>query len=814
MISTLAWVPKGVPKAMPEPAPPTEEELEAMRRAAARAAQAALRRGNRAHAQGGGGSSDEEEEDDAEEDGDTSMSDGDDEEDGAAAVARAKRAAALFASGGGKKGSGSGGAAAAAGRQNAGSSAPQTIEEALHDLDVRFPEDAEADEDAARAALIGRAFRTIADGSDIDDDDDDEGAVADADGDDDEDAAERSGDDSEDADAFAIRPTDMLILAGRHEDDVSTLEVWLYEEASAETGGEANLYVHHDVLLPSFPLCAARVDLRGGGGGGNGASSSSLRGNLVAVGTMEPGIDVWDLDVLDAVEPLVTLGGYVKPRSAQAAAEEAAAAAAEAEEDEEDDDGDDGGDDAAAAARRSKAKKDKKRRKDKDRKRRQKEARRKPELREGSHSDAVLAVAWNPAVRNALASGSADATVKLWDLAAGGVCTATLAHHRGKVQAVAWNPAEAPVLLTGAFDRTACVVDARVAAAAPGGKKSPAPPTWQTSADVEAVAWSPGRPTSFVVSSEDGLVVCFDTRAGAGELAFFFLFFFLFFFSPARPRPPPPPRTRGAKLSRGFRRPLAAAKAGGATLDRCRPVADARRRTEGNTSGLSASRSPCVLDRDGGVKYPRDSLIAPPPFFFPLSLALTPSRKKKTPKKNPRKNQKQPPRIETPLAPVGARQARVRPLLLPRRPGPPRHRLDRQDRQAVGRVGRGRGRGRRGAAPDRQRAPKPGRRVRGGVLRGRCAAPARDGRGQGVGGRVGRAVGQGRREAVAGAHGGRDVSRQARDGKGGREARGAAAAGGGQRRRRRRRRRRRARPRRGAVDGRGRVERIRVAHAR
>ena len=75
----------------------------------------------------------------------------------------------------------------------------------------------------------------------------------------------------------------------------------------------------------------------------------------------------------------------------------------------------------------------------------------KPLLREGSHTDAVLGLAWNAAFRNVLASGSADKQVKVWDVASL-QCTATLSHHTGKVQAVAWNPAEAPVLLSGGFD--------------------------------------------------------------------------------------------------------------------------------------------------------------------------------------------------------------------------------------------------------------------------------------------------------------------------------------------------------------------------
>lgn len=37
-------------------------------------------------------------------------------------------------------------------------------------------------------------------------------------------------------------------------------------------------------------------------------------------------------------------------------------------------------------------------------------------------------------------------------------------------------------------------------------------PTWQVSADVEALAWDPHHPTQFVVSSEDGVVAAYDAR--------------------------------------------------------------------------------------------------------------------------------------------------------------------------------------------------------------------------------------------------------------------------------------------------------------
>ena len=84
---------------------------------------------------------------------------------------------------------------------------------------------------------------------------------------------------------------------------MSYLEVWVYQEADS-TGDVPNIYVHHDLLLPAFPLSLAWVGCQGLGG--------APGQNFAAVGTSEPGIEIWDLDVADAVEPVITLGGVVK----------------------------------------------------------------------------------------------------------------------------------------------------------------------------------------------------------------------------------------------------------------------------------------------------------------------------------------------------------------------------------------------------------------------------------------------------------------------------------------------------------------------
>ena len=87
------------------------------------------------------------------------------------------------------------------------------------------------------------------------------------------------------------------------------LQVWVYEDAGEEEG---NLYVHHDVLLPEFPLSLAWMDCPP-------SSSGRQSGNLAAVGSMGPGIEIWDLNVVDTVEPLASLGGPVSEATSGAA---------------------------------------------------------------------------------------------------------------------------------------------------------------------------------------------------------------------------------------------------------------------------------------------------------------------------------------------------------------------------------------------------------------------------------------------------------------------------------------------------------------
>ncbi|KAF5839713.1 WD40-repeat-containing domain protein [Dunaliella salina] len=197
---------------------------------------------------------------------------------------------------------------------------------------------------------------------------------------------------------------------------------------------------------------------------------------------MDPGIEIWDLDIIDAVEPAATLGGV----------DEAAAEAAFTEAKE------------AAGGKLDKAKKKvgKLRSTTKDV---SDIARQRMEVACGfwwkHHTD-----------KKNEACSRLCMLMQVWDVARQ-TAEHTFKHHTDKVQAVAWNPAETPVLLTGGFDKLAALVDVRTPATQPA--------KWQLSADVESVLWSPHDPTHFLISSEDGLVAVYDARKGAGSAPVF-----------------------------------------------------------------------------------------------------------------------------------------------------------------------------------------------------------------------------------------------------------------------------------------------------
>ena len=246
-------------------------------------------------------------------------------------------------------------------------------------------------------------------------------------------------DDEEEREELEILPTDNLLVVAKTEDDISQLEIYVYDES------QDNLYVHHDLMLPSFPLCLEWLDYAPG----STSESSTKTGNYIAVGTFEPEIEIWSLDTVDGLYPDGILGRPDKSREHIP---------------------------IPLGTGKKKRKKEKPRKGNAE-----------------YHVDAVLGLSWNRAHRNLIASASADKTVKLWDLSRESTSPALRSFdvHKDKVQAVQWNVAEPTVLLTGSYDRTVRMFDSRAPTGGVGNVLG---------ADVEALRWDPWDPHSFFVS--------------------------------------------------------------------------------------------------------------------------------------------------------------------------------------------------------------------------------------------------------------------------------------------------------------------------
>ena len=120
----------------------------------------------------------------------------------------------------------------------------------------------------------------------------------------------KENDEDQEREELEVLPTDNLLVVAKTEDVISQLEIFVYEEA------EENLYAHHDLMLPSFPLCLEWLDFppvsslarRDPSGENANSDPMSQFGNFIAVGTLEPEIEIWSLDVVEAMYPDMVLG--------------------------------------------------------------------------------------------------------------------------------------------------------------------------------------------------------------------------------------------------------------------------------------------------------------------------------------------------------------------------------------------------------------------------------------------------------------------------------------------------------------------------
>ncbi len=198
-----------------------------------------------------------------------------------------------------------------------------------------------------------------------------------------------------------VLPEDNLLAVGKVHGDFCNLEIYLYNEK------DENLYCHHDILLGSFPLALEWLDYDPG---------DASPGNLVAMGSMQPDIEIWDVDVIDSIEPAYVLKGMsgdagllslrksrspglhrpklLRTPSFHGNSQHNAKLFPGAE------------------VKTSKKKKKK--------------------TSSSGHTDAVLDLSWNRTQRKVLASASADFSVGVWDLEQGTMAT-SLTQHTEKV---------------------------------------------------------------------------------------------------------------------------------------------------------------------------------------------------------------------------------------------------------------------------------------------------------------------------------------------------------------------------------------------
>ncbi len=93
-------------------------------------------------------------------------------------------------------------------------------------------------------------------------------------------------------DDMMIRKSDAIIVTASVRES-SNLEVYIFEE------DKSNLYIHHEIILASFPLCLEWMPFVPG---------TSEKGNFIAVGTFMPIIEIWNLDEMNTIHPSCALG--------------------------------------------------------------------------------------------------------------------------------------------------------------------------------------------------------------------------------------------------------------------------------------------------------------------------------------------------------------------------------------------------------------------------------------------------------------------------------------------------------------------------
>ncbi|ODV63676.1 rRNA-processing protein PWP1 [Ascoidea rubescens DSM 1968] len=273
-----------------------------------------------------------------------------------------------------------------------------------------------------------------------------------------------------------IYPNDNLVVAGRTEDELSYLEVYVYDDGAGNPNPndnddnddnnsddhlekgmirESSLYVHHDFMIPAFPLCIEWLDF-----------SKNDSNNFVAIGTFDPQIEIWNLDSVNSQFPDLILGQPITTNNNN-----------------------------NKSSRRSK---------------KNKRNKKKIKYPLEYHTGAILSLSHNKFDKSILASTSADHMVKVWDLNAEKATRSVILHNNKTVSSSQWSSDSSinssTILLTGGYDSSICVSDLRVSDESTMSKR------WSVnnSEEVENVKWS--NDNLLYAGTDNGSLYCFDPR--------------------------------------------------------------------------------------------------------------------------------------------------------------------------------------------------------------------------------------------------------------------------------------------------------------
>ncbi|VEV59299.1 periodic tryptophan protein 1, putative [Plasmodium vinckei vinckei] len=261
-------------------------------------------------------------------------------------------------------------------------------------------------------------------------------------------------------DELNIEKTDSIILNGKIYNDVGTLELHIFNY------DESIFNIYDDTIIDNYPLCMDVVN-----------SSYYKNTNLVAIGTLDKNIGLWDIHSMDSLEPVCYLGSQdniydeihlngkkkkknaknKKKRKVEPEAGQEIQEADEAKELDEVKEVDEvqeelqndesvAYENATIGDKPSSYEKKKKKKKYKN------------ELQ--GHTDSVTCINISKIIPNLLCSGSKDHTIKLWDLSSLKILH-TFDFHNKKINNLNFHENDTNLLLSTSSDKTLKIYDIR-----------------------------------------------------------------------------------------------------------------------------------------------------------------------------------------------------------------------------------------------------------------------------------------------------------------------------------------------------------------